>query len=238
MVDYFYDDKPEMRREGIKPVFLWVPGIVSFVFFLVFLLLKVSEKVENSFMSWGWVFGSLVIVLLVTFGISLVVYLFLSMKSKGVQERRFNSRERCDDLIRREIRRRTGYNLSDFTETGDSVEGVGWFGQGGKDDQDKLYYHLYRIQKGSLRRYFLGLMNMQEDLSDDIIIVQSPLNFVDLNKLILETGNRLCRNPVRVMTKERVFTDEVSGRSRVEKEESPLDVKESEGFVDERGVGR
>jgi hypothetical protein len=128
--------------------------------------------------------------------------------------------------------------LSDFSDTGDSTEGVGWFGQGNTTaDQEKIYYHLYRIQKGSRKRYFLGLQNMQEKLEDDIIILQSPLNFINLNKIILENANKLCRNPVRTVTREKVFTDEVSGRSRTEKEESPLDMQEN-GGVDYNEGGR
>jgi hypothetical protein len=215
------------KRVAMKPVFLIVPSILSGVFFLLFLVLKLVEKVPNGFMRWGWVFGLFFIFGLVCFGISVAIYLLVSMKDSSSGERRFNSRERCDVLIRQEIRRRTGYNLSDFSETGDSTEGVIWAGVGSEKDKDKIYFHLYRIQKGALKRYFLGVQNLQVGREDDLILVQSPLNFSDLDKLILDSANKLCRNPVKVVTKESVFKDEVSGRSRVDKEESPLDKPEN-----------
>jgi len=219
--------KPE--RERIKPVYLWIPAIVTFLVFLVTLILKLAEKTPDGFTSWGWVIAIWFLTLLITFGASMAAYLIVSIKDKRPMERAFNRREFCDTALRGEIRRRTSYNLDDFTETGDSVEGFGWFGAGSKkDDQSKIYYHLYRIQHGTKKRYLLGMMDMEQGNEDNVNLAQSPMNFQDLMELINETGNRMCKNPQRVVTKESVYRDEVSGRERIEKEKSPFDTPENE----------
>lgn len=210
-------------REKMKPVYFVVPCILTGVFFLLFLVLKLAEKSLNGFMRWGWVFGSVFIFGLLSFGISSVIYLFLSQKDGHFGEARLLSRERCDKLMRGEIRNRTGFNLGDFSHTADSVEGVAFFGVGG---ELKLYYHLYRIENRALKRYFLGVMNMLESDSDDITWLQVPSNFSDVRGVVNDYGNMMCKSPIRSVVKESVFRDEVSGRSRVDKEESPLDAPE------------
>ena len=222
-------EKPKVEREPMRPIYLWVPSIVSVLVIVLTLLMKVTEKTPNGFTSWGWVITVWVLTLIVTFGISIAVWLFLSIKDQKPLERQFNSREKCDHLLRQEIRRRTGYNLADFTETGDSIEGVGWFGAGTKQtDQDLIYYHLYRIKKGQLNRYLLGVMCTEQGKEDMVVITQSPMNFTDLKQLIEDTCNRLCRNPLRTVTRQSIYRDEVSGRSRVESEKSPFDVPENQ----------
>jgi hypothetical protein len=80
----------------------------------------------------------------------------------------------------------------------------------------------------------LGLMNTQMGKEDLVVIVQSPMNFTDIQRLIEENANRLCRNPERRVVRERIFSDELSGRSRVEREQSPLDVAENEDVEEVR----
>jgi uncharacterized integral membrane protein len=231
----YADPQDTTTRVKMKPIFIILPSVVSFIIILTVFILKLTEKTENGFTSWAWVFGIIFLTLIITFGISIAVHLFTSLRDKKPEGRKFNSRERCDVLIRNEIRTRTGYNLSDFSETGDSIEGVGWYGMGKeKDDQDLIYYHLYRILKGTRKRYLLGVMNTEIGKEDHLIITQSPMNFNDLQKLINETCNRLCRNPERVVRQERVYKDEVSGRSETEVTESPLDSPENEDFEEVR----
>lgn len=219
-------EEREVKREAMRPAYLWVPSILSFVVIVLLLILKVVGVVGAG---WGWVVLWWVVVLIVSFGVSIAIWLLVSMKDVGPSERAYNLRGQCDHLLRQEIRRRTGYNLSDFTETGDSVEGIGWFGAGQSEkDQDKIYYHLYRIKRGQFNRYLLGVMNSEKGKEDMVIIKQSPMNFNDVDRLIEETCNRLCRNPVRRVTREKIYSDEVSGRSRIEREESPLDQPENQ----------
>jgi hypothetical protein len=225
--------KPETERERIKPIYLWIPAIVTFLVVIITAILKFAEKTPGGFTTWGWIIAIWFLTLLITFGASMAAYLLLSIKNKKPAERAFNRREFCDNTLRSEIRKRTGYNLEDFTETGDSIEGVGWFGAGSKkDDQNKIYYHLYRIQHGTKKRYLLGVMNMEAGDEDSVTLVQSPMNFQGLQELITETCNRLCKNPQQTVMRESIYRDEVSGRERIEREKSPFDRPENED-VDE-----
>jgi large-conductance mechanosensitive channel len=233
-MDYLNEEETTVRQ-GMKPIFIWIPAIVSGLMFIIIMILKLAEKTNNGFTTWGWVIAIIIITLIVTFGISIAVYLFTSLKDKKPEERKYNSREKCDILLRKEIRRRTNYNLSDFSETGESIEGVGWYGIGqGEKDQDLIYYHLYRIQKGTRKRYLLGVMDTEVGKEDHVIITQSPMNFQDLRKLIRETCNGLCRNPERMMKQERIYRDEISGRSEVETTESPFDMPENQDYEEQR----
>ena len=237
-MDYAQEEL-KVEREKMKPVFLWLPAIFTGIIVLLTFILKLAERTPDGFASWGvvvifmWLGAALV-----TFGLSVGFYALTSVRSVKPGERNFHRREDCDTALRKELRRRTNYNLDDFSETSDSVEGDGWFGEGKQAEQDKLYFHLYRIQKGAKKRYLLAMMNMEEGKEDDVIITQSPMNFQNFQQLIEDTGNRLCRNPVRLRTRETVYHDEVSGRSRTEKEQSPLDQPEIDDAQAQGGGGQ
>ena len=221
--------KEGQYRAGFGAVYIWIPLILSFVVSVFVLILKFSERVKDSFTSWTWVFGIIGLAFLLSFGLSLIIYLVFSLRNKKPVDVEYNTREFCDREIRQEIRRRTGYNLSDFTDTGDSVEGNGFYGERG---QSLIYWHLYRLQKGQRRRYVLGMRNMEKG-KDLQILVQSPMNFLDVDAVVERYANRMTSSPMKYSSEEQIFTDQVTGRQEIRRKRMPfLDVKEDDDDED------
>jgi uncharacterized integral membrane protein len=219
-------------RSGFRAVYVWIPLILSVVVTIFVLILKFSEKVNDSFASWTWVFGIIGLAFLLSFGLSLIIYLVFSLRHKKPDAVEYNTREFCDREIRQEIRRRTGYNLSDFTDTGDSVEGNGFYGEHG---QSLIYWHLYRLQKGQRRRYVLGMRNMERG-KDLQILVQSPMNFLDVDAVVERYANRLTSSPQKYSSEENIFTDQVTGRQEIRRKRMPiLDSKKDDEEEEEVG---
>lgn len=212
-------------RESLKPIFIWIPAIFTALIIIFCLIMKFSESTKDSFMSWGWIVTTIILCTLISFGMSIIIYFLTSYKSAKPKGFEYNGRAFCDKKIRDEIKSRTNYNLGDFTQTGDSTEGVGYYGENG---EDLVYYHLYRIKEGSKNRYFLGVMNMRKDRSDLLTIVQSPMNFSNLQQLIDDLSQKLTPKPRRTIIKEKEYIDEVAGRRSKETEEKPYNEDEEE----------
>ena len=109
---------------NFRAVYIWVPLIFSLVVVGLLLVGKLLEKVPDGFLSWGSFWLWVVIVLLGSFGLSVVVYLLVSLKNKKVGDRSFNSRALCDKLLRDEIRERENFSLDSFIDTGESINGI------------------------------------------------------------------------------------------------------------------
>jgi hypothetical protein len=211
--------KDEQYRQGMSPIFIWIPAIISFVVIVFVLVLKFTEKFPNSFTSWAWVVAIILITVVFTFGMSIIIYLVTSIRNKKPLAVEYSTREECDIAIKSEIKRRTGYTLGDFTETGDSIEGNGYYGKRG---QALIYFHVYRINKGALKRYVLGLKNMEKD-KDLVILVQSPMNFVAIDEVIAKYAERLTPDQMRYSENENVFTDSVTGRTEIKRTRTPYE---------------
>ena len=62
---------------------------------------------------------------------------------------------------------------------------------------------------------------------------QSVMNFPNIEQTVRNMCNLICRNPQKTITKETRFYDEVAGRGRTEKTESPLDAPENGDDLEE-----
>lgn len=215
------------QREGIGAVYIWIPALVSFVAIAFVLALKLTEKELNSFTSWGWVVFIIIVSVILSFGISLLIYLILSLKDKKTTDREFYGRKFCNAKLKSEVKSRFNYKMSEFTETGDSVEGAGWFGDG-RVQKDKIYYHLYRIDKGTFKRYVLGAINMEKSKIDMVNFSQGVMNWREFSQLKREICNELCEHPEQIVKSEKQFIDTMSGRSQIERTETPLEKEERE----------
>lgn len=221
-------DEDGVKREGISPVFVWIPSLISFVGIVFLLALKLTERQQNSFTSWGWVVFVMVILVVLSFGISLVIYLIASLKNKPEKEREFFGREYCNAKIKKEIKNRFHYRVDDFAETGDSIEGSSMFGDARSGERDLVYYHLYRILEGSRKRYLLACMNMEKVKIDRVIFNQNVMNLTNISETIREYCNRLVDHPEIMVRSEKQFIDTMSGRSQIEKTETPLEKEQRE----------
>ena len=227
------EEAKEVDRAPMKPMFIWLPLLTGFVLSVLWMILKFTEKTESGFTTWGVVIILILLSFGLPFGASILLYRLLSLKDKTPQGRRFNTQDQCDKTIRKRLQDRTGYTLEDFTETGESIEGVGWFGEGRRDDQDLIYFHLYRIRKGQFMRYLLVVMNTEVGKEDIMNTKQSVMNFPNIEQTVRNMCNLICRNPQKTITKETRFYDEVAGRGRTEKTESPLDAPENGDDLEE-----
>ena len=216
------EDKESDKKIGGE--YVWIPAVVSFLSGIVILGLKLSEQKETS---WSWVIWAFIIVVFVTFGLSIGIFLFNKIRNKRSSERKFHTRAECDVMLRKEAKSRFGYRLGDFTHTGDSFEGSGWFGE--STNKDKIYYALYRIEeRGAKKRYLLACQNMEYGDEDMVAFEHSPMSFAEIKMLREEMCNRLCKYPQNVEKTEKKLIDEVSGRMQVEKTEKPVQKKEEE----------
>jgi hypothetical protein len=231
MVDYITDEKDTRTREKMRPIFWILPLILSS---LVVLLLIIIRAVKGKAgISWGGIVLWCLFTEVVVWGISMMIYGLTSMKEVKSKEREFNSPQRCDELLREYIMKDTGFVLEDFSKTAESVYGSRWAGEGTASEQERIYFHLYRIRVNALFRYLLCVINMDKSKADSYIIHQSPSNFTNINKEVDEMSDQLCSRRKKMITRERVYRDEVAGRSETVKEESPLDSSENEDDVDE-----
>ena len=209
-------------RASIAPAFIWLPLVFSFIICTILIVMKLSESSPDAFMSWGWTIFALVMSLLVPFILSMIVYLVTSLRNKAPPKVQMNSREECDVSIQQEFRRRFGYPLLPFTDTGESIEGAVPMG---KNSSDIIYFHLYRVRESALKRYVLALKNMRKDV-DLCIFQQSTMNPPDIRGVIRELGAQLATNQVQFSESEDVFTDPM-GRAVIKRKKTPVDLEES-----------
>lgn len=230
-MNYTDDEKDFQKRERMRPIFWLLPLILSS---LVVLLLIVIRLVKGSSgLSWTGVVLWCLFFELLFWGLSMLIYSLTSMKELKSKDRVFNSPQRCDELLRDYLLKDTGYVVDDFSKTAESIYGSRWAGEGDSSEQERLYFHLYRLNIGSIKRYLLCVINMDSSKSDSYIIHQSPMNFQNLSKEVDDMCDQLCSKRKRMVVRERTYRDDVSGREEVTREESPLDVSESGVDVDE-----
>lgn len=227
-MDYYSDPQDFQKRSSFKPIFWIAPLIVSFLIILVLVIVKSVRK--SGGLSWGGVVGWSFFALVVCWGLSVMIYLLTSIKESKSSEREFNSPKRCDELLREYIVSDTGYVLDGFDKTAESVVGSKWSGEGDVGEQERVYFHLYRARIGAIHRYLLAVINMDKKKEDWYIFKQSPSNFQNISKEVDDLSDQLCTRRKKMVTRERVYRDEVSGREETTREESPLD--QSENGVD------
>lgn len=228
-MDYLSDDKDLRKRAPFRPIFWILPLIFSSLIILTLIIVRAVRGVAGG--SWGKVFGWSFFALCVCWGLSIMVYLLTSISDLKSRDREFNSPKRCDELLRGYIVSDTGYVLDDFSRTAESIVGSKWAGEGDRAEQEHVYFQLYRARIGALNRYLLAVINRDKSKEDSYIFKQSPSNFQNISKEIDDLADQLCTRRKKMMTRERVYRDDVSGRSETVKEESPLD--QSENGVDD-----
>jgi hypothetical protein len=231
-MDYLSDDKDFRKRAPFRPIFWILPLIFSSLIILTLIIVRAVRGSAGG--SWGRVFWWSFFAEFVCWGLSIMVYLLSSISDLKSSDREFNSPKRCDELLRGYIVSDTGYVLDDFSKTAESIVGSKWAGKGDVKEQEHVYFHLYRARIGALNRYLLAVINMDKVKEDSYIFKQSPSNFQNITKEIDDLSDQLCINRKQTVTRERVYRDEISGRSETVKEESPLD--QSENGVDEDGA--
>ena len=227
-MDYYSDQKDFQKRESFRPIFWIAPLILSFLIILTLVIVKSVRK--SGGLSWGGVVGWSFFALVVCWGISVMIYLLSSIKESKSAEREFNSPQQCDELLRDAIIKDTGYVLDGFDKTAESVFGSKWAGEGDVSEQERVYFHLYRARIGAVHRYLLACINMDKKKSDWYTFKQSPTNFPNLAKEIDDISDSMCTRRKKMVTRERIYRDDVSGREETTREESPLD--QSENGVD------
>jgi hypothetical protein len=224
-MDYISNVEDLRTREKMRPIFWILPLILSS---LVVLLLIIIRSVKGKAgITWGGVVLWCLFCEVVVWGLSMMIYGLTSLKEAKSNEREFNSPQRCDELLRDYIMKDTGFVLEDFSKTAESVYGSRWAGEGTVGEQERIYFHLYRIRVGALFRYLLCVINMDKSKDDSYIIHQSPSNFPNISKEVDDMSDQLCSRRKKMMVRERTYRDEVSGREEVTHEESPLDATEN-----------
>jgi hypothetical protein len=231
MANYTDDLEQLKSREKMRPVFWILPLILSSI--IVIILLVVRAVKGQGGITWGGIVLWCLFTEIVVWGISMMIYGLTSLKETKSKEREFNSPQKCDELLRDYLLKDTGYVVDDFSKTAESVYGSRWAGDGDSSEQERIYFHLYRLRVGALYRYLLCVINMDTSKSDWYSIRQSPSNFQDLPKLVDEMSDQMCTRRKKMMTRERTYRDEVSGREETTREESPMDSSENGDEINE-----
>lgn len=230
MVNYIEDTEQLKSREKMRPVFWIAPLILSSI--IVIILLVVRAVKGKGGITWGGIVLWCLFTEIVVWGISMMIYGLTSLKEVKSKDREFNSPQRCDELLREYLLKDTGYVVDDFTKSAESEYGSLWAGEGDSGEQERVYFHLYRLRVGALYRYLLAVQNMDKSKEDWYRIKSSPSNFQDLGKEIDSLADSMCTRRKKMVTRERTYRDEISGREEIVKEESPLEQSES-GDADE-----
>jgi hypothetical protein len=231
-MDYVSDAEELKSREKMRPVFWILPLILSSV--VVITLLVVKAVKGKSGIGWGGIILWCLFTEVVVWGLSMMIYLLTSIKEIKAKDREFNSPQRCDELLRDFLLKDTGYVVDDFSKTAESIYGSRWAGEGDAKEQERIYFHLYRLRVGALYRYLLCVINMDKSKADWYSIRQSPSNFQDLNKIVDEMSDQMCNRRKKMMTRERTYRDDVAGREETVREESPMDSSENGVDYDEQ----
>jgi hypothetical protein len=208
--------------KGFGGSFVVVPLVLTILSIIIILIVKLLVVDD---WDWGGAILSFLGCLFVFWALSVIIFLATRNPNKVVGEKVFNSDDDCCNMLREKIVRETGRVVKDYSETGDSSAGSGYFGEG---VGELVYHHIFRLVGGGHNRYALAAMNMERGRENVSRVVQSPLNFYELQKQIDVVCNSLVSKPVRPNISHTKESIDAFGEKHKDKFEEKYNVEEPE----------